>query len=255
MKRLLKIVVVLVLVVAIFVGVVFFYLDSGIKQTVETYGPHYTKSSVELANVNLSPLSGKVSLKGLVVGNPQGFQTKNAFSLGEITIALDTDTVAADPIVIESLRIIAPEITFEQGKSGSNLQQLQKNVAASTRSGANASGSAEQNAETGPGRKLIIRQLVISGGQIHYSNPLLGGKTVDVPLPDITLNGIGEKSNGATGAEVVEQLIKAINRNSLAAIKDSGALKQVGEQVEQRLQEGKGKLEESLEGFKGLLGK
>lgn len=254
MKLMLKIIVALVLLAAILIGVVFFYLDSGIKQAVETYGPRYTKSSVRLARVDLSPWSGKGSLKGLVVANPAGFQADNAFSLGETAIVLDTDTLTADPVVIESLRIIAPEITYEQGKGGSNLQQLQKNLAVSTSAGA-GKGSDEHNAEAGEGRKLIIRQLVVSGGRIHYSNPLVGRKTVDVALPEIILNGIGEKSNGATGAEVAEQLIRAINKNSLAAIKEAGALKQVGEQVEQRLQERKDRLEESVGGLKGLLGK
>ncbi|PCH51958.1 MAG: hypothetical protein COC20_04720, partial [Cellvibrionales bacterium] len=138
-------------------------------------------------------------------------------------------------------------------KTGTNLQRLQKNVEQSIGS---ATTSADAGAEeAGAGTKLIIKELLISGGQIHYSNPLLGGKTIDVPLPEIRLSGIGEKSNGASGAEVVEQLMAAINKNAVSAVSQSGVIKDVGQQLEQRLKDEKGKLEESLGGLKGLFGK
>ena len=253
MKTLLKIIALLVLVVAILVGVGIYFLDSGIKTAVETFGPQYTRTDVSLGDAKLSPWSGEGSLSNLVVANPEGFKTPNAFSLGEITIALDTESLTADPIVITSLRILAPEITYEQGKSSTNLQELQKNVAQSVGSTAAPSDTGTDTSDAGT--KLIIKELLISGGKIHYSNPLLGGKTVDVALPEIKLSGIGEKSNGATGAEVAEQILAAINKDAMSAVLDAGALKAVGQQVEQRLKDEKGKLEESLGGLKGLLGK
>ena len=162
-------------------------------------------------------------------------------------------TVTGDPIVVNSLRIIAPEITFEQGKSGSNLEQLQKNVEQSVGAG---SSSPEPSAEDSrEGVKLIIKDLLISGGQIHYSNVLLGDKTIDMSLPEIHLTGIGEKSNGASGAEIAKQVLAAINKSATSAVSQSGALKDVGKQLEQSLKDEKGKLEESIGGLKGLFGK
>ena len=253
MKTLLKIIALLVLVVVILVGVGIYFLDSGIKTAVETFGPQYTRTDVSLGSAKLSPWSGEGSLSNLVVANPDGFKTPNAFSLGEIAIALDTESLTADPIVVTSLRILAPEITYEQGKSSTNLEQLQKNVEQSV--GATTAASDTSTDDSGAGTKLIIKELLISGGKIHYSNPLLGGKTVDVALPEIKLSGIGEKSNGATGAEVAEQILAVINKNAMSAVVDAGALKEVGQQVQQRLKDEKDKLEESLGGLKGLLGK
>ncbi len=139
---------------------------------------------------------------------------------------VDTATITSDPLVVNSLRIIAPEITYEQGKSISNLQQLQKNVEQS----AGAAGSTTDPGveETGDGTKLVIKDLLISGGKIRYSNPLIGDKTIDVPLPEIHMTGIGEKSNGATGAEIAEQLLTAINKSAMSAVSLAGALKEVG---------------------------
>ena len=191
------------------------------------------------------------------MGNPDGFKAPNAFSLGEIAVVIDTDTITSDPVVITSLRIIAPEITFEQGKSGSNLQRLQKNVEQSVGSGGGSSNSSKESSEedSGEGVKLIIKDLLISGGQIHYSNVLLGDKTIDMSLPEIHLTGIGEKSNGASGAEIAKQVLAAINKSATSAVSQSGALKDVGKQLEQSLKDEKGKLEESIGGLKGLFGK
>ena len=255
MKTVLKIILALVLVLAILIGLGLYFLDGGIKKAVETYGPQYTQTEVNLGRANLSPWSGKGSLHNLIVGNPDGFKAPNAFSLGEIAVVIDTDTITSDPVVITSLRIIAPEITLEQGKSGSNLQRLQKNVEQSIGSAASDSSGEPGAEDSGDGVKLIIKDLLISGGQIHYSNALLGDKTIDMSLPEIHLTGIGEKSNGASGAEIAKQVLAAINKSATSAVSQSGALKDVGKQLEQSLKDEKGKLEESIGGLKGLFGK
>ncbi len=257
MKLIIKILGVLVLVVVILVGASLYYLDSGIKKAVETFGPQYTKTRVELNDVSLSPLSGKGSLGGLAIGNPQGFSDANAFYLGEIAIVIDTQTLSSNPVVIHSVRIIAPEITVEQNKKTTNLQQLLKNIEQSAESvESTSSGASEGAAESkGEATKLIIKDLQISGGQVHYKNPLLGDKSLDLALPDIQLQGIGEKSDGATGAEIAEQIIAAVSKSASKAIAEGGGIKAAGKQLEQNLKSEKEKLEKSFEGIKGLFDK
>ena len=253
MKLIIKILGILVLVVAILVGASLYYLDSGIKKAVETFGPQYTKTRVELNDVSLSPLSGKGRLGGLAIGNPQGFSDANAFYLGEIAIVVDTQTLSADPVVIHSIRIIAPEITVEQNKKTTNLQQLLKNIEQPVESvESTSSGAAESKGEA---KKLIIKDLQISGGQLHYINPLLGDKSLDIALPDIQLQGIGEKSGGATGAEIAEQIITAVNKSATKAIAEEGGIKAIGKQLEQNWKSEKEKLEKSFQGIKGLFDK
>jgi hypothetical protein len=64
----------------------------------------------------------------LFVGNPEGFDTEQAFSLGEIHFTVDQDSLATDIIVVKTLRIIAPEVTIEPARGGSNLDRIQENV-------------------------------------------------------------------------------------------------------------------------------
>ncbi|PCJ36865.1 MAG: hypothetical protein COA75_06340 [Cellvibrionales bacterium] len=253
MKIIIKILGVLVLVVAIVVAASLYYLDSGIKKAVETFGPEYTKTRVELNDVSLSLLSGKGSLGGLAVGNPKGFSDANAFYLGEIAIVVDTQTLRSNPVVIHSIRIVAPEITVEQLKKTTNLQQLLNNI---EQSAGSANNTGEDSGESkSEAIKLIIKDLQISGGKVHYINPLLGSKVLDLALPDIQLRGIGEKSSGATGAEVAEQVIAAISKSASKAIAEQGGIKAIGKQLEQGLKSEKDKLEKSFEGIKGLFDK
>ena len=233
------------LIIVLVIGVL--NLDKGIKAVVETVGPDLTQSSVTLDDVDLSLTSGEGSLKGLVVGNPAGFKTPNAFSLGEISLALDPESMTTDTIVIKSLQIIAPAITYESAKGGTNLDKLQQNVEKALGSGGSDSGQADAaEGEAAPEKKLIIKDLKITNGKISYTNALLGDKPIGLDLPTIHLTGIGESSGGASSAEVVKQILQAINKNAAGAVTNSGALKDVGNQLKE-------KAKEKLGGFKDLL--
>ncbi|WP_438951452.1 DUF748 domain-containing protein [Porticoccus sp.] len=246
MKTLLKIVAGLVVVLVLLLVIGIFNLDRGIKAAVETVGPRLTQSDVTLADVDLSLKTGEGSLRGLVVANPAGFSDANAFSLGEIFLSVEPGSVTTDTIVINSLRIVAPEITYESGKGGTNLSQLQKNI--SEAAGEDTPASAADDSSEGAAKKLIIRDLKITGAKMSYVNPLLNAKPIELTLPDIQLTGIGEKSNGASAAEVVRQVMVAINKNAANAAANSGALKEAGDQIKKQV-------EDKLGGFKGLLDK
>jgi len=245
MKTLVKVVAVLFVVVLLVVVFAILNLDKGIKAAVENIGPKLTQSSVTLDDVELSLTSGEGSLRGLVVGNPSGFKSPSAFSLGEIFLSVDPESVTTDTIVLNSIRIVAPAITYESANGTTNLAQLQKNVEQAA--GGSSRAATEEKGE-GAEKKLIIRDLQITAGKLSYSNPLLGDKTVALALPDIRLTGIGEKSNGASAAEVVNQVLAAINKSAAGAVANAGVLKDAGDQIKQQV-EGK------LGGFKSLLKK
>ena len=99
-----KIVLILVLLAVAAGAAVYFLgataLNNGIKHGVETVGPKVTETSVTLAEVNISVLSGKGTLKNLNVGNPSGFKNENIFALGQIDIEVDRKSLFSDRIII-----------------------------------------------------------------------------------------------------------------------------------------------------------
>ncbi len=218
--------VVVIAVVAVFVYV-YSNLDSIVKDAVETYGPKYTGVSVKLAKIELSPENGEGKLSGLIVGNPPGYKTDSAFKLGNIAVNIDISSLTSDIIVIKSIVIDSPDVTYEFGDGGSNVDVIGKNVekAAGGGSSGGASGSGGGSSSSGndSGKKMIIESLVVSNGRVSVSHPLLSGKKIGSGLPTIRLKDIGkDKKGGASPAEVVDKVMDAIEKQVTASVGSLG---------------------------------
>jgi len=237
-------VVVLLIIIAGVGYYLFSNLDSYIKAAIEKYGSQATQASVTLDSVIVSITTGEGGLVGLSVGNPKGFATPHAITVGAITLKIDTSTVTGSgPIVIKEIDIDKPQVTYEVGNTGgSNLDAIQKNTQAY------AGGS--NNAPTSGGgqeRKLIINDLYVRDGQIGVSATALQGKALNAPLPTIHLTNIGKNSNGATAAEVANDVLGAITSEA-AKVGSNQLMQSLGSSVT-------GVTGGATGGLKGLFGK
>ena len=206
MKKLLGLVVIVALGAFLYL---YMNLNSLIKQGVEEYAPQYTQTNVTLGGASILFLSGSGGLSNLVVANPKGYKAAEALSLGALDIKLDIETINSDVIVINSIDIVAPEITYEPGgKAGSNLQQLAKNVQNSTKS--SGSKSTDSDSESAKKKKVIIDRLTISNGAVSILTPLTD-EPLNATLPTITMTEIGRKTGGQLISEVVKQVMKKIS--------------------------------------------
>ena len=239
-------------------------LDAIVAGAIEKYGTQVTQTPVQVSSVSIDLKAGSGAIEQLSVGNPDGFSAPDIFTLGGISTRLDVASINKDPIVIEEIRIDTPAVFYEINKTGaSNIKELQKNIEQST------SGSSKTAAETpeSSGPKVVIRKLVIAGGKIDAKVAALGDQQLSADLPRIQLNNIGEKSGGATGAEVTQQVLSAIIARVGPAVANLGLEKyvgkslneakellneKVGDQVGGALEE---KTKEGAEGLKKLFGK
>jgi hypothetical protein len=195
-------------------------LDGFIKQAIQTYGTAATQATVSVDGVKLSLTDGAGALNGLTLGNPAGFSSPQAISVGQVAVQVDTGSITGTgPIIIDEISVAAPHVTYEVAGlgRGSNLDAIKQNVndyVAAQSSG--PSTSANRSA-----RKEIIRDLTITGGDVTLASSLLGGRSVTVPLPPIHLTNIGG-SSGASPAEIAQKVLGAIT--SKAASVGSSAL-------------------------------
>lgn len=213
-KILLRIAVGLIVLLVLGILAVSLFLDGAVKRGVETIGPRLTGVDIKLDNVSLSLLSGSGKIKGLVVGNPKEFKTPEAIHVGSANLALLPGSLLSDKIVIKSIVVEAPEITFEGGFGGNNLSKILANV-----DSAAGSGSTTMNAtptEQKPGKKLEVDDFLITGAKLHVSVTGMGGESLPVPLPDIHLTDLGKGPDGITSAELTKLVLSAIEK---AAIK------------------------------------
>ena len=200
-------------------------LNSLIKAAIEKYGSAATQTEVSVDSVHLSLTSGTGSISGISIGNPAGFSSNQALTLGQAAVQVDTSSIAGNgPIVIDNVTIAQPHVIYEvKGLGdGSNLQTIQHNVQAYAGGGGAQPASQQQGGS--PGRKEIIKELYVTGGQISVAAPALSGRSLTVPLPEIHLTNIGQNSGGATAAEIANQVLGAITSEATKA--GSSALEQ-----------------------------
>lgn len=200
--------IILILVVVV-VLTVSFGLGGIIKKAVTTVGPRALGAPIELQTVRVSPFTGLVHLKGLVVGNPEGFHTDSAARIGEFKVQVELASLLTDRIVIKEILIDGPQITYEKSLKSSNVAQLQKNVeafAGPREEPAEAPSTVAEPKATKPGKKVQIDKLLVQNGKVKVSVTALKGNEMTVPLPKIEKTGIGADKDGATIAEAVKEV-------------------------------------------------
>lgn len=199
-----------IVVAVIVVAVVMIATNLGpmIKKAVNEYGPGVTKTKVSLGNVDVSLFSGKAKLKELFLGNPEGFKSPYAMKVRSILVDIDEKSITGDTIIIERIEILSPDISYEKIKGGDNFQAIMKNVQSSV--GSEKQAPTNQEGKKGAGKKLLIRDFVVKGGKVNLTMPLLAGKTINAPLPDIHLKDIGKKKGGASPAEAFNEVFQSL---------------------------------------------
>jgi hypothetical protein len=235
-KLFLGVVVVLVVLIVAAVIVMSFFLGAIVKTGMETVGPEITQVSIKVDAVNLSLLTGSASVKGLVVGNPKGYQTPQAISVGSAAVGVNPFSVLSDKIVVRSVRVEAPEITFEGNPfSGNNLSTIMKNVNAVTKGGGPGSTNAAAMPAGQAGKKMEVDDFLITGAVVHVSLTGLGGKEMTLPLPDIHLTNLGKDNAGITAADLTRRVLDTITTATIKAVANAttdigtGAGKAAGE--------------------------
>ena len=221
-KIIIRIVIALVVIVILAVAGLVFFLDSAIKKGVETVGPQIAKVDIKLDSVSVSLLSGSGKVKGLIVGNPEGYKTPHAISVGSASLSLSPGSVLSDKIVVKSIRVEAPEIYYEGGLGGDNLRQILANVTAAT--GGTSTEAAAKSDQ--PGKKLQVDDFVITGAKLKISLKGTGGFAAPIILPDIHFTNLGQGPDGITAAELTKkvftELTASVAKNAAGAIADIG---------------------------------
>ncbi len=224
-KWLIRIVIAVVVLIVLVVVAIGLFLDSGIKKGVETVGPMVAKVPVKLDSVSLSILSGSGKVKGLVIGNPEGYKTPSAIQVSTAELALQPRSLLADKVVIKNISLEGPEITFETDLKGNNLSKIVANL--QEFGGTNQPAKPETQSKAS--KKLQVDNFVITGGKVHVSVTALGGKSATVPLPTIQLTGLGQGPDGITAAELTKLVLQEIEKKAVQAA--SGAVADLSKQA------------------------
>jgi len=224
-------------------------LNSSVQAGVESFGPKLTKTDVRLERVDLSVFSGKGKLSGLSVDNPEGFSEGQVFSLGMIDVHMEPASVFRETVVINRLHIQEPLIHYERKLDTSNLQTLLDNIKDATGGDQPSGGEGAPKEESArkDAKKLVIRKLVVEEGRVAASAL---GQGVELKLPRIEMDDLGEGNGKKTVAEVARRILDRIMRSVGSAVANPREF--LPEGGEQALEQGKKKLDEAADDLKKM---
>jgi len=126
----------------------------------------------------------------------------------------------SDKIIIKSISVQAPQITFETDLRANNLSKILANVQGAAGGSKQQPGKPKEPAqpkEAKAAKKLQIDDFIIKDGKIHVSVTTLGGQSATVALPEIHLQDLGKGPEGITAAELTEKVLEEIERKAAQA--------------------------------------
>lgn len=211
-KLVVKIAIVVVLLLIVGVVVSMFFLGSIVKKGVETAGPGITKTEMKLDSATLSVMSGSGTLKGFLLGNPEGFKTPQAIKVGTTSVGVKPMSVFGDKVHVTHVRVEAPEIMFEvQGLNvrANNLSKILDNVSGGAAATPPSPGQPAPKSE-GAAKKLQVDDFLISGAKLSVSSTMMGGKQATVLLPEIHFTNLGQGPDGITAAELTKRVLNEV---------------------------------------------
>jgi len=202
--------------------VVIFFASQVVKNAINTAGPIALGVPVTVEDVRAYPLRGVINIKNLVVGNPEGFKTDSLFNMGVLNVEISTASLFSDTIIVKTIEIVAPEITYEMKLGGSNIGALQESLAGDKEPAEKESEEVVE--EKSGGKKVIIEKFLITDGKVKLSLPGMLGTAVPLPLPKVELLDIGKEKEGASSADVIKKVIGAVLGAVTEVVTSSGKL-------------------------------
>ena len=222
-------------------------LDAIVAGLIEKHGSEVTATPVAVAGVDVSLREGKASLSGLTIDSPDGFDARHAFSLGEIAVDIDLESLRDEPIVIREIRVQAPVVQAEVHEDGSsNLLALNENVkryaggAGGGEAGSDGSSAADQ-------KRIRIASFVFEQGRIEVDAAALGLEPRTVDLPAIRLSDIGG-AQGALPGEIAKAVLGSLTRQAAEAVAKAGIEAKAKETLKKEAEEQGKKLLQKLGG-------
>lgn len=154
---------------AVFSGAAMMALGQILRIAIQTAGYAALGVPVGVGLVTLSPLSGRGTVRNLVVHNPKGFESPYAFRADAVSVTVRPRSLLGGELLVDQVVIRNPTVRLE----GDNLARLKAKASSGGDSG---------------GRSVRIAELRVTGATLTVPGGL------SVPLPDVHLKDVGGRS-------------------------------------------------------------
>ena len=186
------------------------FRDLVIKHSVEKAGSLIVGTPIVCGHFS-SSLTGKVHIKNLTVGNPEGYHNPYAFKLGEVRVDLNVGTLFSEKVEVRDIYVEGVSVDYELKLGRSNLGEIQKNLERFTPAGKDNPDSANEGGSDSA-QQAVIRHLKVENTSLTFSNATLK-TTMKMPLPGLELENLGDgKPIGETFNEFFGLIFTSINK-------------------------------------------
>ncbi len=222
MNRFKKIFTVLMTLLVLAVGGLYLYKDAAVRAGVIAGGDQVLGAgSTDLVGANVDVFQGKLTLIGLSLKNPEGYQQPHFCQMKRFDAALSMPSLLEDRVVIPRVQLdgveLLAESVIDQDGPRLNLLTIRKQLG--------SSGAAQSSAAKEDGKKFVIEVLTVSGLKVTGVMTIPGGGSwpIDLDVPTFEITDIGEKENGVLLAQVVVVVLDAIIGKAIEMIESDGS--------------------------------
>jgi len=203
MKRSVKVLVGILIVLILAAVVIGLMIDSIAKAGVERGGTYALGVDTKVDSLSLSLLSGRLTMDGLRIANPEGYKTAHLMKSGRFDVEVETGSVLTDTIRIPRFELDGLDLNIEQKLGKTNVGEVMDHLKQLSGDEAKKEGGKELNIDS-----VVIRnvkatvQVLPIGGQASTV-------TVEVPLIELK-NLTPENRKGIVLGELIQKLFPAI---------------------------------------------
>ncbi len=220
-------------------------LNDFIKNQIETVGSQVTEQSVTVQAVDVKLTSGAGSILGINLANPKTYSQPNAFSLGEVTLDINLESLTSSPIIIDAIVIKSPQAFVQMTQTGgSNIQDILDAIERNTPKGDNQTADKETAPSTTADEpKIKVSKIILAGTALSLDLTAFGNKEHTATLPNITLSNVGGEAGlpaSQLGSEIMKQALSNIWKQAKATQKKKltdGAKEKLKEKAKKKLTE------------------
>lgn len=181
--------------------------------------PKITGTAFDLGELSVNPYTGSLHVGKVRLENPEGFSDREAVTLDKLDVKLSMASLFTKKILVEDVDISGVYVTYVKNDGRNNFDVIAENASGGPKTeeekkaekeakveAAKAEEAAKKGEKTeakDDGKKVVIARLAISGVKVKVS-------MVTIPVPPITLTDIGKESEGATFAEIWQQILNVV---------------------------------------------
>ena len=253
-----KIIIGLLLVILITITAGVYYvltnLDALVEAAIEKHGSEATQTAVRVDSVKIDLSNGAGGISGLTIANPSGFAQPYAFSLAEVRVGIDLQSLKEEPYIIDEVTILAPKVFVEINEANkTNLNEIKKNLASGSSSSTTTDDREQAPADDKAKEpRLIIRRVTFADGTIQARVAALQNKEYQLKLPGLDMKDLGG-SNGATGSELANEILRRLTDRAAEVVQKDiidAELNKLKDKARVKVDEEKAKLEAQVDARK-----